>query len=671
LVKPANAATNQDARMHDQDASQEIVVVAPRLPEAPSAPAYSSYEVDPVVIATATRLDEALRTVPGVSTFRRNDSTAANPTIQGLSIRASAPSGAGRALVTLDGQPLNDPFGGWVIWGALPAETVDGATILRGAGAGPYGAGALTGTVQLHERRDEGALFSFETGVRGHTRATGVGEAQSDAWSFMLVASVEEDDGWVPVHAGRGAADVALWSDSISGLARLEHRNGEEVFSARLNGFSESRGAGLLGARSRSNGAGASVTLAAPFGAFAWRLQAWTMISDLYNASVSTSPDRETTTPSNEQYTTPASGWGANAALRWSGERRGLEVGADLRAADGETRERFAFAGGRFTRTRIAGGRTMIVGAYAETWWESGPWLVTGGARIDRYRAWDGRRIERVLATGAPLLEFTAADNETLTPSARLGVRLSFGDLFVRSAVYTGFRPPTLNELHRPFRVGNDVTEANTALTPESITGFDFGVGADHVSWSWEAGLFATRLDDAIVNVTFGAGPAVFPPGVFVPAGGAYRKRQNAGVIEASGVEAEARGEWNDALNWRMALNYTNASFEDGPLAGLRPVQSPRWSASAGVNWRVSETATLSSMLLYESGRFEDDLNRRELASLVRLDLRAEQRLSERLFVFAALDNALDADIETAETGSGVESFAAPRTLRAGLTWRR
>ncbi len=156
-----------------------------------------------------------------------------------------------------------------------------------------------------------------------------------------------------------------------------------------------------------------------------------------------------------------------------------------------------------------------------------------------------------------------------------------------------------------------------------------------------------------------------------MPAGGAYRKRQNAGVIEASGVEAEARGEWNDALNWRMALNYTNASFEDGPLAGLRPVQSPRWSASAGVNWRVSETATLSSMLLYESGRFEDDLNRRELASLVRLDLRAEQRLSERLFVFAALDNALDADIETAETGSGVESFAAPRTLRAGLTWRR
>ena len=34
-----------------------------------------------------------------------------------------------------------------------------------------------------------------------------------------------------------------------------------------------------------------------------------------------------------------------------------------------------------------------------------------------------------------------------------------------RAAAYSGFRPATLNELHRPFRVGNDITEANAALT--------------------------------------------------------------------------------------------------------------------------------------------------------------------------------------------------------------
>lgn len=657
--------------MECQAANEEIVIVAPRLPEAAGEAAYSAFEIDPIVLETATRLDEALRAAPGVSTFRRNDSAAANPTIQGLSIRASAPSGAGRALVTLDGQPLNDPFGGWVIWGAVLPETIANATVLRGAGAGPYGAGALTGTVQLDERRREGAVLSLEGGERGQWRAAGVGEAHGDAWSFMLAAAAQQDDGWIPVRVGRGAADAPVWSDSVAGVARVEWRDGERVFSARLGGYSESRGAGLVGANSVSDGASLSMTLAAPVGDVAWRVQAWAMTSDLYNTSVSTAPDRSATTPANQQYETPAFGWGGNAALRWSGDAYGVEIGADLRTADGETRERFSFMGGQFTRNRVAGGRTLTAGAYVEGWREIGPWLLTGGARADVYRAWDGSRVERLIATGASVLEFAPEDTEAVAPTARLGVRRAFGDVFVRSAAYAGFRPPTLNELHRPFRVGNDVTEANAALEPERIVGFDIGIGGAHGSWAWDAGMFATRLEDAIVNVTLGAGPGTFPPGVFVPAGGAYRQRQNAGVIEAVGVEVQARGDWHERLNWRVALNYTDAAFDGGPLAGLRPAQSPEWSATAGLEWQVLGGTTLSAALVYESARFEDDLNTRELDAALVMDVRAEQRLTGGVSAFVALDNALDAEIETAETANGIESFGPPRAFRLGIVLRR
>jgi outer membrane receptor protein involved in Fe transport len=228
-----------------------------------------------------------------------------------------------------------------------------------------------------------------------------------------------------------------------------------------------------------------------------------------------------------------------------------------------------------------------------------------------------------------------------------------------------------LNELHRPFRVGNDVTEANAALEPERISGVDLGIGGEHGDWSWDAGVFTTRLEDAIVNVTLGAGPGTFPPGVFVPEGGAYRQRQNAGVIEAAGLEAEARGAVGEIFTWRAALNYTDAEFDGGPLAGLRPAQSPEWSASAGLSWRVTQAATLSAALVYESARFEDDLNSRELAPATVVDLRAEQRLGLGVAVFAALDNALDEAVETAETGDGIESFGPPRTFRAGLVLRR
>jgi outer membrane receptor protein involved in Fe transport len=228
-----------------------------------------------------------------------------------------------------------------------------------------------------------------------------------------------------------------------------------------------------------------------------------------------------------------------------------------------------------------------------------------------------------------------------------------------------------LNELHRPFRVGNDVTEANAALKPERLLGADVGVGAEYARWSWDGGVFVNRLDDAIVNVTLGAGPGTFPPGVFVPAGGAYRQRQNAGRIDAVGVEAEARGDWSDAVSWRAAASYADAEVDGGDaaraLTGLRPAQSPEWSASAGVRWRMLEATTVSADLVYESARFEDDLNSRVLSAATVLDLRLEQRLTERLSLYAALDNALDADVETADTADGIESFGPPRAVRVGV----
>src|SRR5215813_15159956 len=61
-------------------------------------------------------LDDILRRVPDVGTFRRSSSRVADPSSQGLNLRGVGPSGVSRALVLVDGLPLNDPFGGWVYW---------------------------------------------------------------------------------------------------------------------------------------------------------------------------------------------------------------------------------------------------------------------------------------------------------------------------------------------------------------------------------------------------------------------------------------------------------------------------------------------------------------------------------------------------------------------------
>jgi len=156
----------------DQPPAVETVVVnAARLPTSLADAAFSIVTVDPNALQTLPRLDQVLETSPGVSLFRRGSSAGANPTTQGVSLRAIGPTAAGRALVTLDGVPQNDPFGNWVIWTALPTEEIQGVSIVRGAGAGPYGAGALTGVIDLqsYTRSTAGRWPTFRaaTSARG------------------------------------------------------------------------------------------------------------------------------------------------------------------------------------------------------------------------------------------------------------------------------------------------------------------------------------------------------------------------------------------------------------------------------------------------------------------------------------------------------------------------
>jgi outer membrane receptor protein involved in Fe transport len=655
----------------------EVVIVhPPRLAPLGGEAAFSAVQIGPEILRTTPRLDEALKRAPGVSLFRRTGSLAANPTTQGLSLRSIAPSGAGRALVTLDGAPQNDPFGGWVIWSALPPEGLEGATIVRGAGAGPYGAGALTGVVALQERgagQGLGAL-DISAGDRASYRAAVSGGGPG----VLVTASAETTRGYTPVRGARaGAADRPLDLEDASFAFRVQREIAGVQAAARLSAFEEHRGAGLLGARSIASGGSATVTLArAPEqGVGGWRLQGWVRTSDLKNSSVAVAAGRATTTPANDQYATPAAGYGLNAALQglWGGIA--WEAGADVRLTDGEARERFRLMNGGFTRGRLAGGKIMVGGAYLEGAYDRDAWLVTGGVRLDGWKAYDSVRQEWDLATNAFVLNQTTPEASGTTPTARLGFRYEINSaVWVRAAGYGGFRPPTLNELHRPFRVGNDITEANPTLKPETLQGVEVGVGGD-AQIRWSTTLFYNRLQDPITNVTIGVGPGTFPTAGFVPAGGVLRQRRNAGEITAWGVESEGAGELWTTLGWRTAWSYTEAEVDGGSaapqLTGKRPAQTPKLTATAGLDWAASGRLRLSADARYESARWEDDLNTRKLGAGVQLDVRAAWRLGEESEIYLAADNLLDDDLEVGETADGVESFAAPRTVRVGFSIRR
>ena len=114
--------------------SEQVTVTAGRreLRGVDSPAAASVVTASELLSMAALAPDDALRTTPGFTLFRRSSSRAANPTTQGVTLRGLSASGASRTLVLAGGVPLNDAFGGWVYWGRVPQAAIERVEVVRG-----------------------------------------------------------------------------------------------------------------------------------------------------------------------------------------------------------------------------------------------------------------------------------------------------------------------------------------------------------------------------------------------------------------------------------------------------------------------------------------------------------------------------------------------------------
>ena len=663
-------------------AQVETVVVRARPLDPVGSDAFSVLRLTGEDIHASEELDRSLEQVPGLSTFRRDSCLSANPTTQGVSLRSFAPSGASRTLVTLDGVPQNDPFGGWVLWCSLPPEDIEGAEIVRGAGAGPYGAGALTGTIALAEGKTDGlfaadaAIGEMPVGGLGYKRAAA--SAGADFGPVQLFASAADlnSAGWIPVSpAQRGAADDPVTLNARNASLRLDASPAEGMaVSARAGIYDERRNSGLAGSASNASGNTASLSVAQNKGSLGWRLLGWFRSSDFANSSVAIGANRATTTPANDEFSTPARGWGVNGAVRDSWSNLSWEIGADMRATSGETHELFSFSSGKFTMERVAGGQTFVGGFYAEAAQRWAGWLLTLGVREDSWASTGGHLVQSKLSTGAVTLDQHFRSRRGVVPTARAGIRRDLGTFYFRSAAYAGFRPPTLNELYRPFRQGNNFTEANPALTPEQLYGAEVGAGGAFGHSLWNATLFWNQIHRAVTNVTIGKGPGNFPaPAGFIPAGGLLIQRQNVGDIDAYGLEADFRAPLNDRLALRLAVDLVDARVWGGAaapqLTGKRPTQAPRATLTGGLIAHPRERLSVSADLRFESARYADDQNTLRLPAAATIDAKIGWSFATSWSLYLAADNLLNTPVATTESADHVFNQSFPRIVRLGIAF--
>jgi iron complex outermembrane recepter protein len=609
-------------------------------------------------------IDDILRTLPSLGTFRRSSSAIADPTSQGVNLRGVGPSAVSRGLVLRDGVPINDPFGGWVYWRAVSPLGIDRVEVAPSGASALFGDFALGGVVQLLSRPID--KRSLELVIAGGSYTTGHASARATDrigdFGIALEGEAFHSDGYAPIAPEqRGAVDGPAASTHGAAGARVEHTRDDITSHVTARWFRESLDAGtqFTTADVRTISVGGGTKLVRNAGTLDVELFGGSHLFEQDRARVAS--DRSTAELASHQRTPSAN---QGALVTWTtfvGERHAIVAGADGRRVTGTATD--ALSPMKIEPDtlieRSAGGEQRFAGMFVED-------AVAVTSAIDvaaavRLDGWQNRSGAVVLTRASgEHSDIALAESSELQLDPRVGIlgRLS-DELALRASVYRAFRAPTLNELYRPFQVGTVLTAANENLGPETLWGTEAGPQIVIDGVVVRATGFYNRLDNAIGNIT------LMEP---LPSG-ATRQRQNFGTARVAGLELDAS--WHPSAPWTFAIAHTfmDAKVIEAPdqpnLVGKRLAHDPHHRTTASATFEHARFATLTAQLRYLGPQFEDDLNTLRIGAVVLIDARIARALGRGLTAFVAGENLFDRRYIVGR--AGIDTLGTPRTIELGL----
>jgi len=609
-------------------------------------------------------VDDLLKQTPSFSLFRRTSSLVSHPTTQGVSLRGIGASGASRTLVLVDGVPENDSFGNWVYWSKIPQSQIEMIEIAGAGLSNLYGSSAMAGVINVHTRKPEPGTISVK--AQGGTRDTAdldlFASHQSGPFAASFGGSIFRTDGYILIGPEqRGPVDIEAASRHQMGNWKLNYSPSSNLtFFHTGRVFNEERDNGTpLQTNSSRETFLAGGLRAVTSDASEWRANIFTHLNT-FNSSFSAVASDRTSESLTLLQDTPYKDVGANAQwFRHLTQGHLITAGVDTRWITADIQED-VFVEGINIRDRVIAGEQLSSGIFLQDYMTPSEKLtLIAGIRFDYWKNYDASRVDIVNATGiASLTSLQDTTETTLTPRAGLLYRLS--DAFsLRGSFYQGFRAPSLNELYRPFRVGNVQTNANEKLGPERLTGGE--VGFDHAlseNVFWRATAFWNHLKDPISNITLSVSPTLI-----------IRQRQNLGSANIRGIETQIKYRFNTRFQLHAQYLFDEATVEDfaadPTIEGNRIPQVPRHRASLRLDYSVPAQFNISLLGRFESLRFDDDRNQIKLGNFFVTDLMVSRPLGDLSEVFLSVENLFNR--EYAVQATPVEQLGTPIIVTGGL----
>jgi outer membrane receptor protein involved in Fe transport len=552
----------------------------------------------------AQELDDVLRLVPGIDLLGYSG-TAQHPTSDSLGMRGlgGGAQGLSRALVMLDGVPLNDAFFGYIQWGRVPLDNVERVEVVRGGGSplwGNYAEGGVINIITKEPTRQE-AVLNAEGGSYGTYLASAYGSYfPSNSTKLQAFASTNGSSGFqqVPeyerapfnVPTTFRAQNVHLKgtlepSDDLIAHLAVDYHDNHQRLETVLDTNTQKIYT-FTGDVTKSFAESGSLTATGFYSYSSFGTNNSTYFPNQTDLA-------STTQALNEIHDVRAHDAGASLIWRQdlSGPLVSYMVGADLRRISGAdtTNHFFAPDFSPESTTTDTRAQQVFIGGFAQATLKPTTDLqIIASGRVQSFRNSDGYD-GSLGGAGA------VRDQSHASFSPRLDARYAFGNGFsLRGAYYQSFRAPNIGDQFYTFAAGGFALLPAPTLEPEKLKGGEIGIDYVASAFRSQFTLYRTSIDNYIL-----AEPTTNP--VFTPAGWYVVQNANIASVQAQGFESEVTWEAGAGISMRLSYTYADSIVKSNPLdpgsIGKQIVDVPKNKVAGSIayrnrgGWQVSTQA--------------------------------------------------------------------------------
>ena len=657
-------------------------------------------------VAPDQTIDQILKNVPGVilndQPYYQKDPTGQSINVRGL--------GNARTLVLIDGLPANDAFYGTVQWNLVPMSSIDSVEFIRGGVSSLWGNYGMGGVINIKTKTP----INSQQEVSASYGAFGTGNVAaskdliaSESLQLRFSADYFNTDGYqnIATISPGSPANIKNGQGPASSHNANVRLQGHFKASQDTNGFFRV-GYHTMSDLSSGYAFATNITQETDVaGGITTRLDDKSKVdvnffyenTGFNKQNGSTTTSRSNNIPANTPYINatyqdPYSTIGASA--QFTQEVRGLidqyVVGVDARNIAGSNLTNNLNNNGTSAAVNYAQGQQTFYGLMGQlkSKAESFPLETTLAARIDQWNSQTPSNYNAGSNGANPSYQIIPSQSKTqLSPTLGLLYKMN-KDWDLRSAAYQAFHAPGMNNTLRSYGSSSGYSFANPNLTPETMTGFEFGT-----DYRWRGGFaqltaFNNYIQNAVASYSLSsqsASDVALARSLCGATGNPLAGTGNVGICNSKnisyytnnqnllsqGIEFQFHHDINS--KWATDANYAFTSTKLTMSATSDPTNKqvggvPQNILGGSLSYYPAPQASLTVTVRYVGSSWLNTSNTLPVASYAVVGLRANYELTKNTTIYASAVNLFNRQYITFGTGGSSTSYTQgmPQAISVG-----